>query len=81
MNYRILEDGSILFDAPFIFVTNSYSQDPDDPRHYIPKYDSCRHRRFELKTMSCGRQACLWKCDLFNRSTSVPECRACNEKS
>jgi hypothetical protein len=78
--YETLADGSLLFKTPIPFFTNSYYQDPLNPLHYIPKYEPCTRRRFELKTLPCGRCTGVWRCEKFQRSTSVSECEACHER-
>jgi hypothetical protein len=74
---KTLPDGSILLSAGEKITTGSYYVNPDNPLHYIPKYEPCSHRRFELKTLSCGKCTGIWKCDLLKTTTSVPECNRC----
>lgn len=81
IKYVVEADGSILFEQPFTFVSNSYAPDPINPCRYIPKYDPCEFRRLELQILSCGNKNVRWACNLFNKTISVPECRACKIKT
>jgi hypothetical protein len=80
VRFTTLADGSLLFEAPFPYFTKSYYQDPENPLRYIPKYQPCVRRRIELATLPCGRCTGNWRCDKFNRGTSVPECEACDAR-
>ncbi len=75
--YEVQEDGSLLFEIPFLFTSSNYSQDPNDPRRYIPKYDKCVHRRIELTVLKCGKKSVDWSCRKKNILVNVSICRSC----
>lgn len=79
IKYTTLDDGSILFDKDATIQISTYYQDPDNPRRYIPKFQPCKQRRFELKVLECGKKFAIWKCDLFCKTISVQECQKCKE--
>lgn len=76
----IQPDGSIVFSAPVSYVSQNYSQDPENPCRYIPKYEPCKFRSLEVLTLKCGKQSVNWNCSLLDRGVSVPICRACTKR-
>jgi hypothetical protein len=81
MNYTVQEDGSLLFEAPISFVSDSYAPDPQNPCRYVPKFEPCRFRRLELKVLRCGKKAVDWRCTRFNEGINVTICRQCQVPS
>ena len=77
MRITVNVDGTLMVDEPHKFVTKSYSPDPNDPHHFIPKFEPCQFRRLELRVMNCGRRNAYWHCDLYKRHTCVTECQQC----
>lgn len=72
------EDGS--FYTKDVIVTENYYQDPNDPTHYIPKFEPCKHRTFECRTGTCGRKWGIWQCRLFKNTITVSVCRTCEKR-
>lgn len=75
--YIVQEDGSLLFETPILFVSANYAQNPDNPCHYIPKYDVCKFRRKELTILKCGKTNVDWSCSKFTKMVNVAICRSC----
>jgi hypothetical protein len=82
--YKILEDGSILIGPKFPltegFLTK-YSQDPENPYRFIPKFKPCVSRRFSIKTLSCGRPSVRWSCGLDDSTVSIESCSLCTKRA
>lgn len=80
MKMIVQEDGSLLFSEPILYRSANYSQDPENPCRYIPKYEPCISRRIELRTLKCGKKSVNWMCNLTNDGISVPICRGCDKR-
>lgn len=81
--FTFRDDGSIDVQPDFKFsehFSERWYQDPEDAKHFIPKFDPCKYRLHTLRRKSCGRMISLWMCNLLNEGCSVDVCKECTKR-
>lgn len=81
MIITLLDDGSLLFDSPPDILLRQYRIDPDNPLHFIPKFEPCTYRQNKCKVSPCQKRLmALWTCELKQIQVSTDICESCNER-
>ncbi len=77
----LLNDGSLLFESPPTIALKGYYQDPDNPLHFIPKFQPCTYRENKCRVGACSKTVIfLWTCSLKKIQVSTDICGSCNER-
>lgn len=81
MIITLLDDGSLLFESPPNILLKQYRVDPDNPLHFIPKFESCTYRENKCRISNCRKSlVVLWTCSLKNMQVCTDICERCNER-
>ena len=75
---RTLNDGSLLFEPNEPLPNLSrYQVSSDNPLRFVPKFEPCVQRRYEIYRTKCGRQTGRFCCQLDDETVSVESCQKC----
>lgn len=56
----------------------NYHRDPKDPYTFHRDFaEECKHRRWELNTLPCGKVSCNWFCEAKKEIVNVMKCDGC----
>jgi hypothetical protein len=79
----LLPDGSLLFNEgePLPYNLSAYNTNPDNGRHFIPKFLPCLYRVNCCRVCPTNSRLTIqWRCNLFVIDVNVKTCESCNER-